>query len=353
MTAPAPLGFDQSQTSPMPMPLDPRQRDMLQAMGITLWEPAFIEPKQPIAQGNAVLAAINNVVSSGTPAEAHAAPQAPSQRAPQAMVRAAAVLPAPPPPLAGISPATALAGLPPGIAQMDWWALQSAVQSCQACGLCAGRKNTVFGTGQPSPQPSPEPSLDPVVVPATLHGVLPSAVPRADWLIIGDAPDESEDQHSAPFVGPAGLLLDNMLRAMVVNGQPLARHSNVFMSNVVKCRPPDNRSPSAQEISTCQPYLQRQIALLQPKIILAMGRFAVQSLLGSTEPLGKLRGRVHYAVQVGAAPAPTPTPVPIPVPVPVIVTYHPSYLLRNLPDKAKAWADLLLAMQTLQAASAA
>ena len=136
-------------------------------------------------------------------------------------------------------------------------------------------------------------------------------------------------------MGQAGKLLDNMLRAMVVNGQPLGRHSNVFIANVLKCRPPANRNPSAEEVAMCQPYLLRQIELLQPKMILAMGRFAVQSLLGSSEPLGKLRGRVHTMPADAAK-------------TPVIVTYHPAYLLRNLPDKAKAWADLMLAMETLQ-----
>ena len=198
---------------------------------------------------------------------------------------------------------------------MDWLPLQAAVQSCQACNLCESRKNTVFGVGQPSADAA--------------------LAPRADWLIVGEAPGENEDIQGEPFVGQAGKLLDNMLRAMVVNGQPLARQSNVFVTNVLKCRPPANRNPSADEVAMCQPYLLRQIALLQPKIILAMGRFAVQALTGSTEPLGKLRGRVH-ALSSGDYQAP------------VIVTYHPAYLLRNLPDKAKAWADLLLAMQTLQ-----
>lgn len=202
---------------------------------------------------------------------------------------------------------------------MDWLQLQSAVQGCQACRLCASRKNTVFGVGQPSTEPS--------------------LAPRADWLIVGEAPGENEDIQGEPFVGQAGKLLDNMLRAMVIDGQPLARHSNVFIANVLKCRPPANRNPSPEEVAMCQPYLLRQIALLQPKIILAMGRFAVQSLLGSTEPLGKLRGRVHTMPLDAAR-------------TPVIVTYHPAYLLRNLPDKAKAWADLLLAMETLQPAEA-
>jgi uracil-DNA glycosylase len=199
---------------------------------------------------------------------------------------------------------------------MDWRALQSAVSHCQACALCANRKTTVFGTGQSAAEPQ--------------------LAPRADWLIVGEAPSEDEDAQGEPFAGPAGKLLDNMLRAMVIDGQPLARHSNVFITNVLKCRPPADRNPSSAEVAMCQPYLLRQIALLQPKIILAMGRFAVQALTGSSEPLGKLRGRVH-ALQGSS------------LQTPVIVTYHPDYLLRNLPDKAKAWADLLLAMQTLQA----
>ena len=200
---------------------------------------------------------------------------------------------------------------------MDWQQLRSAVSTCQACALCQGRKNTVFGIGQPSTEP-----------------MLP---PRADWLIVGEAPSENEDAQGEPFVGDAGKLLDNMLRVMLVDGQPLARQRNVFISNVLKCRPVADRNPSSDEVAMCQPYLQRQIALLQPKIILAMGRFAVQALTASTEPLGKLRGRVH-ALQGSA------------YQVPVIVTYHPAYLLRNLPDKAKAWADLLLAMETLACA---
>lgn len=208
----------------------------------------------------------------------------------------------------------ALQPLPSGIDSMDWAQLQTAVSTCQACALCAGRSRSVFGMGQASAEPA--------------------LAPRADWLIVGEAPTEQEDSQGEPFVGEAGQLLDNMLRAMKIDGQPLARRSNVFISNILKCRPPANRSPSANEVAMCQPYLLRQIALLQPKIILAMGRFAVQALTGSTEPLGKLRGRVHALPGSSYA-------------VPVIVTYHPAYLLRNLPDKAKAWADLLLAMETL------
>jgi uracil-DNA glycosylase len=297
------------------MQLDSRQRAMLQAMGITLWEPEFYAPKQALAQENNAQIAINNIAKRGV-AEVTVPVAAPAVRAwapapvPEIAPRAAT------PSTVSAASSVTLQPLPEGIAQMDWLQLQTAVSSCRACGLCESRNNTVFGVGQASTEPA--------------------LAPRADWLIVGEAPGENEDIQGEPFVGQAGKLLDNMLRAMVIDGKPLGRHSNVFIANVLKCRPPANRNPSPAEVAQCQPYLLRQIELLQPKIILAMGRFAVQSLLGSTEPLGKLRGRVHQM----------PT-----VPAPVIVTYHPAYLLRNLPDKAKAWADLMLAMETLQAAS--
>ena len=328
--------------------LDARQRAMLEAMGITVWQGGFLTDKQPLASKNINQTAIKNVVY-GEATGARNAPTAPSYAAPPhgpvpaPAAGAAAPFAAPsapitvpasgmasaPAPSYATAPRTAtpspgarttaapvsLQPLPEGIAQMDWLQLQSAVSACQACALCEGRKNTVFGIGQPS--------------------TAPPLAPRADWLIVGEAPAENEDAQGQPFVGEAGKLLDNMLRAMLIDGQPLARQRNVFISNVLKCRPVGDRNPSSAEVAMCQPYLQRQIALLQPKIILAMGRFAVQALTGSTEPLGKLRGRVH-ALQGGGYSAP------------VIVTYHPAYLLRNLPDKAKAWADLLLAMETLQ-----
>jgi uracil-DNA glycosylase len=187
---------------------------------------------------------------------------------------------------------------PAGVETMEWQALQDAVSSCQACKLCSGRTNTVFGVGD-------------------VH---------ADWLIVGEAPGENEDRQGEPFVGQAGKLLDNMLKAL-----GLDRRSKVYIANVLKCRPPGNRNPEPEEVAQCEPFLKRQVQLLQPKIILAMGRFAVQTLLGTTEPIGKLRGRVYeYAG------------------VPVVATYHPAYLLRNLPDKAKAWADLCLAQDLMR-----
>ena len=152
---------------------------------------------------------------------------------------------------------------------------------------------------------------------------------RADWMVIGEAPGENEDLQGEPFVGQAGKLLDNMLRAI-----GLDRRRNVYIANVLKCRPPGNRNPDPQEVAQCEPFLRRQVELVQPRIILAMGRFAVQSLLQSQEPVGKLRGRVHSYQGV-----------------PLVVTYHPAYLLRNLADKAKAWSDLCLALEVAERAA--
>ena len=180
---------------------------------------------------------------------------------------------------------------------LQWDALAEAVAACRACKLCEGRNNTVFGVGDRN----------------------------ADWLLVGEAPGENEDFQGEPFVGQAGKLLDNMLKAL-----SLDRNGKVYIANVLKCRPPGNRNPQPEEVVQCEPFLRRQVQLLQPKIILAMGRFAAQTLLGTTEPIGKLRGRVHeYAG------------------VPVVATYHPAYLLRNLPDKAKAWTDLCFAQELL------
>jgi len=192
---------------------------------------------------------------------------------------------------------------PAGVDAMAWDALETAVASCQACPLCASRTQTVFGVGDR----------------------------QADWLIVGEAPGETEDQRGEPFVGAAGQLLDNMLRAL-----GLDRRAKVYIVNVLKCRPPGNRNPGPEEVAQCLPFLQRQVQLLQPKVILAMGRFAVQALLGTGDAIGKLRGRVHRHQDI-----------------PVVVTYHPAYLLRNLPDKARAWADLCFAQAVLREAAAA
>jgi DNA polymerase len=168
-------------------------------------------------------------------------------------------------------------------------------------------------------------------------------------MVVGEAPGETEDRLGQPFVGQAGKLLDNMLAAIglarhidetteniavsasqtSVNGQKYLEKQGVYIANVLKCRPPGNRNPQPDEVAQCEPFLRRQAALIKPRIMLAMGRFAVQSLLQTTEPIGRLRGRVHHYAGV-----------------PVIVTYHPAYLLRALPEKAKAWQDLCLALAT-------
>ena len=192
------------------------------------------------------------------------------------------------------------------VSTLDWPALRDAVAACTACQLCETRRQTVFGVGNT----------------------------RAHWMIVGEAPGEQEDRQGEPFVGKSGQLLDNMLRAVsLTRGEAEPAHQ-VYIANTLKCRPPGNRNPLPDELAKCEAFLIRQVQLVQPKIILAMGAFAVQSLLRSTEPVGKLRGRVHRYQGV-----------------PLIVTYHPAYLLRNLVDKAKAWDDLCLAVETLNESS--
>ncbi len=184
------------------------------------------------------------------------------------------------------------------VESMDWQALQACVKDCQACGLAKTRTQTVFGVGDEN----------------------------ADWLFVGEAPGVEEDRCGEPFVGPAGKLLDNMLAAI-----ELKRGENVYIANVLKCRPPENRDPHGEEVMLCEPYLKRQVELIKPKLIIALGKFATQSLLNSDATVTSLRGKLHQYHGV-----------------PVIVTYHPAYLLRNLADKAKAWDDLCLAKSTMQ-----
>ncbi|PMS35212.1 DNA polymerase [Trinickia symbiotica] len=190
----------------------------------------------------------------------------------------------------------------PGVAALDWEALEARVAACQLCRLCERRTKTVFGVGDR----------------------------EADWMLIGEGPGENEDKQGEPFVGQAGKLLDSMLHAL-----ELARGRNVYIANVVKCRPPGNRNPEPDEVARCEPYLQRQVELVKPKLIVALGRVAAQNLLKTDASISSLRGRVHRYQDV-----------------PVIVTYHPAYLLRSLTDKAKAWVDLCLAQDTYRRALA-
>lgn len=179
---------------------------------------------------------------------------------------------------------------------ITWESLRAAVNTCTRCKLHKTRTQGVFGVGDQ----------------------------QADWMIVGEAPGADEDAQGEPFVGQAGRLLDAMLAAI-----GLQRGDNVYIANVLKSRPPGNRNPEPDEVAACMPYLLQQIELLQPKIIIAMGRFAAQNLLETKDAIASLRGRVHRFNGV-----------------PLIVTYHPAYLLRTLPDKAKAWEDLCLARQT-------
>ncbi|WP_241073634.1 uracil-DNA glycosylase [Achromobacter insuavis] len=176
--------------------------------------------------------------------------------------------------------------------------LREQVLACTACGLCNGRRHAVFG-----------------------HGGQPTR-----WLVVGEAPGEQEDRQGQPFVGRSGQLLDAMLSAV-----GMSRERDVFIANVIKCRPPGNRNPKPEEIAACSPYLMRQIALLKPERILVLGRFAAQTLLGTDATIGSLRGRVHQMkTDEGRE-------------IPVVVSYHPAYLLRSPAEKARAWQDLQLA----------
>lgn len=223
----------------------------------------------------------------GTAATIGAAPEPPPQ---------VAVAPAP----AGVEPgpggpvdaarATAIGGL-------DWDGLRRSVAACRACALCQQRKQAVLGVGDLQP----------------------------DWLFVGEGPGAEEDVQGEPFVGQAGKLLDNMLAAL-----GLRRGDKVYIGNAVKCRPPGNRTPETAEMAACWPYLQRQVELLRPKIMVLLGRAAVHAVLKNDHSLASLRGKAFDYRGT-----------------PVVVTYHPAYLLRNLPEKAKAWEDLLHARRLL------
>jgi DNA polymerase len=196
------------------------------------------------------------------------------------------------------------------IVRLGWDELTAEVAGCRACGLCETRTQTVFGVGNRN----------------------------AEWMLIGEAPGAEEDARGEPFVGQAGRLLDNMLASVGlsrVGSTPQA----VYIANVLKCRPPGNRNPEPSEVAQCEPFLLRQVELVNPKLIVVMGRFAAQSLLGTDASIASLRGRVHRIRVAGRE-------------IPVVVTYHPAYLLRNLADKSKSWADLCLAREVHAAASA-
>ncbi|RYX96897.1 MAG: uracil-DNA glycosylase [Comamonadaceae bacterium] len=297
---------------------------MLREMGVRVWQPMVRPVAEPASDVAAPAGFAIPAVETAMPAILVATPAAatPAARAHAPEPVTPRTIPAP-----SVAPtlASGLQPRPAGIERMDWAELQTAVAGCRACSLCESRRNTVFGAGPATPEAS--------------------VAPGVDWLIVGEAPGENEDRAGEPFVGQAGKLLDNMLSAIQLqrgsSDAPRAGLSNrVFIANVLKCRPPANRNPEPAEIAQCEPYLKRQVGLLKPKVIVAMGKFAAQSLLDASvpdvqkTPLGRLRGRA-YDYQG----------------VPVVVTYHPAYLLRSLPDKAKAWDDLCLAMDVFAKAS--
>ncbi len=282
----------------MSLDLDKRQRAMLREMGVRVWQP------MPAPAADAINNAANNPLVQRADTGLDSKPPVAAAKMTMASTTA--------PPMAANPPQRRDAS---GVERMEWPALQAAVAGCTACALCQSRKNTVFGVGPQAP---------------------------VDWLIVGEAPGENEDLAGQPFVGQAGKLLDNMLQAIGLqrggdDAAPKASAlTSIFITNVLKCRPPANRNPEPSEVAQCTPYLKRQVELLQPKMILALGKVAAQSLLQDTfpevgkTPLGKLRGQVHSYLGV-----------------PVVVSYHPAYLLRSLSDKAKAWDDLCMAKASL------
>lgn len=307
--------------------LDTRQREMLAAMGVRYWW-----PEAQASQTATTTPALPGAVERANASQSGAAATTPAT---STVATPSRTVPAPSPTLAPETPKREANYSTPSIDKadlssdfhpddsqpahpaeallphapphpptlLDWPALTQAIQHCTACSLCQGRKQAVPGTGNP----------------------------QARWMIVGEAPGEQEDKQGLPFVGPAGQLLDAMLAAM-----GLTREADVYIANVIKCRPPHNRNPEPIEVAQCRPYLQRQIELVQPDLILALGRFAAQALLADVVPnvdklpLGKLRGQV-YPVNGR----------------PVVVSYHPAYLLRSPTEKGKVWTDLCLAMAHL------
>jgi DNA polymerase len=252
------------------------REQMLVEMGITpIWVLRDSEPEVPVVEA---------------PAAVEVRP-APAEQAPvRARETAPAARPAP-------APAVALRPMAP-VDKLDWPELAKQVAECRACPLCEQRKQAVLGVGDLHP----------------------------DWLFIGEGPGAEEDARGEPFVGQAGKLLDAMLASL-----DIARGNRVYIANAVKCRPPGNRTPEAAEMAACWPYLERQIALLKPKIIVLLGKAAVHAVLHDDKALATLRGKRYEFAGI-----------------PLVVTYHPAYLLRNLPDKAKAWEDLLFARRLLR-----
>lgn len=271
--------------------MDPRRKAYLEAMGIDLWSSrSQLEPELTAKAVEPTAAVVE---------QTEAEPEPPSHEAPPAFEDIPAEAYDEPPPLG--DEAEELPQASP-VATLDWPKLAERVTGCRDCPLCESRTNTVFGVGNQ----------------------------QASLMVIGEAPGADEDRQGEPFVGRAGQLLDAMLLAI---GLP---REQVYIANVLKCRPPGNRDPHVEEVAACQPYLNRQIELIGPHLILSVGGVSAKNLLGSDESVGRLRGKVHRH------PA-TDTPM--------MVTYHPAYLLRRPGEKAKAWKDLQQVWRLLRAAA--
>ncbi len=280
-----------------------RQVAMLDAMGLRLWQPAAASgvpaasassssstahPPDGIAGAPTTVSA---PVVASVPVPAQAARNAGPADADTTAVAAS-----------GLASASVSASVP--ISALDWSALEQRVAGCVACPLAQRRTQTVFGTGHR----------------------------EAHWMFIGEAPGEQEDLSGEPFVGASGRLLDRMLAAVGLTREAAPPERQAYIANTVKCRPPGNRNPEPAELAACEAFLARQIALVRPRVIVALGRIAAHWLLGTDLPLGRLRGRVHHRDGV-----------------PLVVTYHPAYLLRNPEDKARTWDDLCLAREVAAA----
>lgn len=284
----------------MPLDLDDRQRAMLHEMGVHVWWPA--PASAPVAP-QAVVQADPNTIESIAAHAVSAGVRGPKSLKAEPLPQAQPSAPPPPP-----SPSLRVAATLADLATPDWPLLAQTVAQCQACALAQGRRAPVFGAAD-TPQ-------------------------RANWLLVGEPPDEAEERLGRPLVEAAGQLLDNMLKAVgvsrVLGADPA---ESAYVTNAVKCRPAPARNPQGDELAVCEQYLRREVALVQPKVIVALGRYAAQALLQTgypelaTMPLGKLRGSVYRYQGVA-----------------VVVTYPPSYLLRTPQDKARAWADLCLAL---------
>lgn len=277
------------------------RRQYLQAMGITVWErrdltsvPETDDQVEPVPSD-----------TDGTQPPATAPEQTEVSRMPE---DEAWYVPDPetPPPYQALPPDWEPIPLPDDaptpVSALDWSGLRERVKNCHACGLREGCTQTVFGVGNT----------------------------KADLLVIGEAPGADEDRQGEPFVGRAGQLLNAMLLAMGY------KREQVFIANILKCRPPNNRDPRPEEALKCEPFLLRQIELIQPRVILSVGRISAQNLLKTDIPVGKLRGRIHdYGERQ----------------IPLVVTYHPAYLLRSPEQKGKSWDDLQLALSVLRSGS--